>query len=320
VFCLRPFEQCYVTEDGDVHLCCPWWIAMPAGNLLARPPLEIWTGQVAQNIRSSIVDGSFRHCINCPHLPGPSGCVLDEPPRDPPTDRIHTLTASYDSTCNLRCKSCRTKSSGPTAMANLIQEMLIRSGIFSLVDRLAASGHGDPLASPLFWQLLKSLNPRDYPRLRLVLMTNGILLAPRHGRWQMLGEYAHRINEVQVSVDAATPETYAENRGGCWQDVRSAVDEVRRREIPLQLNFVVQENNLSEVVEFARWSRSVGARATYFSALENWGTFDDADYLERSVHRPAHPRHGELLDVLSSEEIQGDPRVVLAGLPRGKKK
>lgn len=315
MFCARPFEQFYVDENGDVHLCCPWWIAMPAGNLLASSPLQIWTGRVAQNVRGSIVDGSFRHCINCPHLPGPSGCVSNVPPGRSSTDRIHTLTVAYDHACNLRCRSCRKEAIGRSERAAKIQDVLVTSGIFDVVDRLSASGCGDPLASSLFWELLCRLTPRRYPHLRLVLMTNGILLAPRHESWRRLGEYAERINEVQISVDAATPETYAQNRGGSWQDVQDAVDEVRRRGLPLQLNFVVQNDNLDEMILFARWSREVGARATYFSALQNWGTYDVPDYLARAVHLQDHPRHAKLLEILRSPEIQ-DKLVILAGLPR----
>jgi hypothetical protein len=74
MYCPRPFEQFYVVENGDVHLCCPEWIAMPAGNLLATPPLEIWNGKVARNIRASVVDQSFRlvpQDASPPNLPTP---------------------------------------------------------------------------------------------------------------------------------------------------------------------------------------------------------------------------------------------------------
>jgi MoaA/NifB/PqqE/SkfB family radical SAM enzyme len=318
MFCPRPFEQLYVTEDGDAHLCCPNWIAMPAGNVLATPPLAVWRSRVAGNIRKSMTDGNLRHCINCPHLPGPSGCVRsDTPAAEPSTERVATLTVAYDATCNLRCPSCRSEAKTSTARAVRVQEILLESGIFEHVDRLAASGSGDPLASPLFWDLLSALPAPRYPKLRLLLQTNGLLLANLR-TWERLGEYARRIDEILLSVDAYTPKTYALNRGGKWSDLIEALDNINLRQIPLQLNFVVQANNFREMDDFARWARNMGARRAYFSALENWGTYAEADYLERAVHLPSHPRHAELLEVLGQESLQDRSRVTLAGLPRSR--
>jgi|WetSurMetagenome_2_1015567.scaffolds.fasta_scaffold04766_11 MoaA/NifB/PqqE/SkfB family radical SAM enzyme len=323
MFCPRPFQQYYVTPDGDVHPCCPKWVAMPIGNVLAAHPIGVWHNWVAQNVRRSIEDGSFRHCTGCKLLPGPEGCVVAESPPEPPSvERIHTLTAAYDTACNLACGSCRSQVAGSSETSLAIQDTLVRSGIFRLVDVLCSSGSGDPLASPLFWKLLDDLPRTKYPHLSLSLQTNGLLLD--ESRWRRLTDlHGHPVVELLVSVDAATPETYAENRGGRWEVLVENLAFASTLKIPtVQLNFVVQSNNVEEVPGFAVLAKKLGATRVYFSALENWGTYDKKEYLDRAVHLPQHPKHDRLLASLAavrSTSGPNRPQVILSGLPRGNK-
>jgi len=315
MFCRRPFEQFYVDETGDVHLCCPEWIAMPAGNVLATDPIKIWEGRVSGNIRRSIADQSFRHCIACPFLPGPAGCVTADPPSNLPVPLIDTLTMAYDPTCNLACPSCRKGPRGRSQRSREIQEILLGSGIFEKVVHLSSSGNGDPLASSLYWELLDRLPPDEYPALKLKLQTNGLLLDGK--AWERLGEYAERVVELLVSVDAARAQTYREIRGGDWLRLEWNLQEIQRRQVPLQLNFVVQADNFLEMLEFVGMARSYGARRCYFSALDKWneGAYDDDEYRKKAVHLPGHPEHQHLLRILQSPVLRDESYVTLARLP-----
>ena len=315
MFCARPFSQFYIVENGDVHLCCPEWIAMPAGNLFVTPPLEIWKGKVATRVRESILDKSFRFCINCPHLPGPSGCVVpDDWAEQPSIERIGMMTMAYDPTCNLACPSCRTGIRGKAKNSAAIQEIILASGILQHVDTFYTSGSGDPLASPLFWDFLKALPNQGCPNLKITLQTNGLLLTPK--TWERLGEHAARISEIFLSVDAARPETYQINRGGSWKVLNENLAEIKRRGIPLQLNMVVQANNYKEMLEFVDFADSYGAYRIYFSALENWGVLSDADYQARAIHLSSHPEHSNLVSLLQHEKLRPSFKIVLARLPR----
>jgi MoaA/NifB/PqqE/SkfB family radical SAM enzyme len=183
-----------------------------------------------------------------------------------------------------------------------------------MVDRLASSGSGDPLASSLFWNLLDQLPAAQYPNLRLVLQTNGLLLTPP--TWTRLGEYARRIDEILVSVDACGPETYQLNRGGNWQHLMENLGGIRDRDVPLQLNFVVQANNYREMPSFVKLANTLRAHRIYFSALDNWGSYDTGDFLPRAVHNPGHPEHEPLLEILRDPLIRNDDRITLTRLPR----
>lgn len=313
MYCLRPFTQFYVVENGDVHLCCPEWIAMPAGNLFATPPMEIWKGKVATRIRQSILDQSFRYCVSCPLLPGPSGCVVEGTDHEDSTERIDVLTMAYDPTCNLSCPSCRLSIRGKGKTSAAVQEIILSSGILKHVNTFFTSGSGDPLASPLFWDFLKALPQQDCPELKIALQTNGLLLTPRN--WERLGIDSQRVKEIFLSIDAARPDTYKLNRGGDWSLLRANLDEIKRRGIRLQMNFVVQANNYKEMPEFLALADYYQAYRVYFSGMENWGTFSVEEFLARAVHLPGHPEHEQLLAVLRDPNLQSSFRIIRARLP-----
>src|SRR5690606_29995681 len=72
LFCSKPFTWFEVsrgTEEGDVFLCCPSWLDTPVGNLTRQTVGDVWNGEVAQDIRRSILDGSFEYCdaVKCPY-------------------------------------------------------------------------------------------------------------------------------------------------------------------------------------------------------------------------------------------------------------
>jgi hypothetical protein len=72
-FCAKPFTWFEVSrgaEEGETFLCCPAWLGKPVGNLLRESVEEVWNGAAAQEIRRSILDGSFEYCngARCPHF------------------------------------------------------------------------------------------------------------------------------------------------------------------------------------------------------------------------------------------------------------
>ena len=53
---------------GDVHLCC-WLETPPIGTIHYQSVEEVWNSQKAQEIRRTILDGSFKYCSrDCPYL------------------------------------------------------------------------------------------------------------------------------------------------------------------------------------------------------------------------------------------------------------
>ena len=71
-FCSAPFESLETAPGGEAYFCCPAWLPIPIGNLSADGAEDVWNSPIAQEIRASILDGSYRYCsrVHCPKLSG----------------------------------------------------------------------------------------------------------------------------------------------------------------------------------------------------------------------------------------------------------
>jgi MoaA/NifB/PqqE/SkfB family radical SAM enzyme len=310
--CPEPYEHLEIVPGGDVHVCCSGWVKRPVGNILQQSLLSIWRGLPMREVRATIKQGTFARCGACPFLPAPSGPVtLDDGPLPEVPQRVPLLTLAYERTCNLSCPSCRTEifkaDLEHRRQASLIAEVLSSRGDLDHVDRLVVTGSGDPFASPHYRDLLRDLDWQRYAHLRVRLFTN-LQLASYEG-WSKLVVPYWAIDELSVSVDAATEKTYAANRlyGS------PGLTKLSR----LELTFTAQANNFREMPEFVSLALSHGADVVYFAKLRNWGTYTPWDYTMRAVHLPTHPEHAEFLRVLADPGL-AHPSVVLQNFRGGR--
>lgn len=328
LFCSRPFKWFEVSgwyqPKGDVFVCCPSWLDTPVGNIQKQSTEEIWNGKTAQKIRRSILDGSFEYCNKerCPYLQTITGPVQT-------VDRVSDgdlkqviendltvlpygpieINCTYDLSCNLSCPSCRTKKiiereNEKEILA--IQERL-KSHVLRDARMIYITGSGDAFGSPYFNHLLRTLDLRQMPNLeRIHIHTNALLWTP--GNWIRIPEPVQaKITTTEISIDAATPETYAVNRrGGQFAMLLRALDFISglRRSGPLEfmkISMVVQENNFSEMPEFVKLGKKHGFDQVYFSKMVDWGTFQKSEFESRSICTKSHPRHLELVHLLKDE-------------------
>jgi MoaA/NifB/PqqE/SkfB family radical SAM enzyme len=280
--------------------------------------MSIWKGRAASELRESILDQSFRFCVRCPLLPGPKECLTDSPPISLQPDTIMVLTLNHDPTCNLKCPSCRSKPRILEPSGSAVHESLLTSGLLKHVKRLCASGDGDPVASPLIWHLLCHLPLGECdPELTINLQTNGLLLTRE--KWNELGDTREKITEISISIDAACEHTYGLNRGGDWFRLLENLEWMRSQKFKVQMNFVIQDNNFKEMADFVELANGYGANRIYFSTLNNWDTWSQAEYLMKAVHLPAHPQHREFLEMLDDPMLQVSDRITIIGMPNSKK-
>jgi len=339
LFCSRPFkwfEVTQVNETGEVYMCCPSWLDTPIGNLKYQSVEEIWNGKKAQEIRRSILDGSFRYCdfSRCPFLQTVSEPVQEvEDVKDEDLKLAiekgltilpygpREINCSYDRSCNLSCPSCRTE---------IIVEIKNKQQISAIQDKihnealkdahlLYITGSGDPFGSPFFRKWLQTMKREDMPNLKDIhLHTNGLLWTPK--MWSTIAEDIRElIKSAEISIDAASPETYSINRrGGSFERLLKNLEFIGklRQNGPLEwlgISMVVQENNFMEMPNFIHLGQRFQVDTVYFSQLVNWGTYSEEEYRSRAIHLPYHPRHSEFLDLLEME-IFREPLVYLGNL------
>ena len=327
-FCPEPFRKLLVAADKNAYLCC--WLRTSVGDLREVTSEEAWNGDVAHELRASILDGSFRYCSRelCPFLQGktlPRRSEVTEPWLREVISQNQTrldrgfveLMVGYDRSCNLACPSCRpdfhwAKGSELDELWK-VHEHVVGEDLSRLhgLEMLYVSADGDGLASPLYRKLLQSMDSSEFPNLRVRIMTNGIMFTP--AMWEKLARIRDRIQEVVVSIDAATETTYRTVRkGGDFSVLLENLEFLARlrRESQLtgfSITFVVQRVNFREMPGFVEMGHRYGCNGVTFMRMMNPGHVPEDAF----VHEPSHPDYSEFRMILSSPVF--DQRLVNIG-------
>jgi sulfatase maturation enzyme AslB (radical SAM superfamily)/tetratricopeptide (TPR) repeat protein len=333
-FCAKPFENIELLPGGPAHMCCAVWMPDAIGNVYNAAKWEdVWNSPTAQDMRASILDGSYRWCnkISCPviqnadlqqfvQITDPRWQEVVEKNMTVLPYAPATVNLSYDKSCNLACPSCRTH----TIMSNDADRIKIDAMTDRVVlpllkdcELVTVTGSGDPFASRTFRRLLQQLGELDYPKLKYHLLTNGQLLTPEV--WEQFPKLKERTKSLAVSLDAATEEVYRiVRRPGHIEKVipnlhymKTLVD---RGELEcFGLRFVVQVDNYREMPAFVRLAKEVGANDVMFQRLINWDTFTQEEFAKRAVFHEDHPLYEDFLRVMQDPILQ-DPMVDLGML------
>jgi hypothetical protein len=328
LFCPMPFKMIEIERGGSTNLCC--WLPRSPGNMNGKGIMDIWNSPEAQEIRASILDGTFRYCDleRCPYFASGSLPLQKNITEGPYAEIIRKRITKFDTAkvflamdplCNLRCISCR-KDFARLDDAEETEVKRIMESVMEDIPRITAlglSGSGDPFASPLTRNFLFSHDSEKHPHLKLYILTNGLLF---NGEcWEKMKRGRSAIASVQVSIDAATGETYEKLRlGGSFdtlmRNLRFLSDLRRRGEIgEFIISFVVNAVNLREMKAFATMGFELGCDQIAFSYMSDWLSLDEEEYRELAVHVPSHGEHGVLRDILK-DPLFADPRVFLHNL------
>jgi MoaA/NifB/PqqE/SkfB family radical SAM enzyme len=174
------------------------------------------------------------------------------------------------------------------------------------------SGGGDPFASKHYRSILADLNPQDFPGLKLILLTNGLLLTPQ--RWSEFPTLGKMIGRLSVSVDAARAATYEKvRRPGKWAVISKNLEFIAGLRIAghipyFSINFVVQNDNYLEMLEFLDLGERLQVDKVCFQRVVNFGSYDEARFAQVDVASPHHPAHPCLLEILRHPRMS-HPRV-----------
>lgn len=185
-------------------------------------------------------------------------------------------------------------------------EILFERGIPPLLERaerVTIAGDGDPFSSKHYRRILTSLSRERYPNLELTILTNGVLFD--EAEWERFSNLDGVLGEVSVSVDAATPETYALlRRGGDWERLVRNLEHIasqRRagRFDTFRLNFAVQALNYREAPAFVHLAEGLTVDEVQFDQIHNQlESFSPDAFFNANVFDPEHPQHSELLEIL----------------------
>lgn len=275
--------------------------------------MEVWNSDRTRAIRAQWHErGALpRMCRSCPRLLAES----DPPMRraDVSDDWLSTLmnngsthtdprvlSLGYDPSCNLACPSCRPAAfrlrPGDERYDHL--KVFQRNFVFRLAadaTDIHCTGYGDPFGSNLYWELLTTITPDFAPRLKWYFLTNGLGFTPE--AYEAIPTRA-QIAGVNVSVDAATEDTYRALRGGSWSRLQDNLRFLSTLRLDkFELGFVVQSANWRELPAFMDSAERLGATRVLLYTLLNhaWGP---EQYALRAIHSPNHPDHGDAMETI----------------------
>lgn len=180
------------------------------------------------------------------------------------------LTLESSSICNLRCIMCPHSIGAVTRPKHLEEELAAKMSRFlNRAVRAQLHGIGEPLASPSFWSMLDQI-PEGC---EASINTNLTLLDDR--RLDRL--IKSNIGLLNISVDAATPETYRKIRGHAFEELTHNITRLveakaragKQRPL-LWLNMTLMRSNIEEAPAFVELAASLGADAVCFWHLNRW--------------------------------------------------
>jgi MoaA/NifB/PqqE/SkfB family radical SAM enzyme len=160
--------------------------------------------------------------------------------------------------CNFRCPHCPTsaaRSEGNAARRHMsLDEFESVLEHLPAIYRIKLVGLGEPLLNPAFFDMVRAARRR---RLRVLTTTNGSLLDPERRR-ELL---SCGLNTLNISVDAARPETHASLRPGSDLDqisegTAALIRERRSRHPAIRVWHVLQRESVPELPELV--SRCIG--------------------------------------------------------------
>ena len=315
LFCDNPWETLEIDQDGDALLCgCQRWMPFPIGNIYKNTIQEIWLGELAQQVRQSVADGDFTYCSStCPRL----SRLVPRPAELPPMLEFPgTIKFDLDSSCNLKCPSCRESvrieknADNIKKQTELFNEMreyalanpTVKTGILPI-------GNGELFASHSGLAFLESL--KDYPHnnLRLMIYSNGTLVNRNR---ELINRLRHVIYSWSISVDAVNQESYSKIRGGDWNELLLGLEFLKNWR-GLNFNFCIQRNNYHDIEAFADFASGYGATVTY-QKLDDWGHWWGSDFWkDNAVAVPGNEEFNKVLESLRRVQTKYPNQISMVG-------
>lgn len=238
-----------------IYACCPAWL--PTKITEMSDVKNAWEHPTMKRIQNSILDGSYDMCNEklCPVLSelvnqktiDTGFFITNDEFRKNNYTYPKIINYAFDRSCNLSCPSCRTE----TIMANskeLKKIEWITTEIEEVYGKelqgLYISGTADPFASKSFRKLLTNFDRNKYPKVTNIhLHTNAILFTKE--MWGLMENIQKLIHIIEVSVDAASKDTYEIiRRGGNWETLIENLKFMATLPIfELRISMVVQDDN-----------------------------------------------------------------------------
>ncbi len=306
--CPRPSDTLLIDKMGSCYLCeCTSWLPQSVGNLQLKSLTEIFRSEMADKIRNSINDGSYRFCNNkqCLYLHDLKRVQWKS---TTPQVQIKEIRLAIDDSCNLRCPSCRTekiflqKGKQFQMRKDFINQIVAYINARHKYDgdlNIHIGSDGDPFASLIYRYFMKQVPDKKF--LSYTFQTNGLLVKQMYPRVKHI---FRNLKALNLSIDGATKETYEKLRlGGKWEKILENLNFIKsiKQEHGFEFNMhmVVQKDNWQEMTKMLDLAHQYNVNTLYFNPIQDWNTFTNFDGVRIPQDQP------EFQKIL--EEVKKDP-------------
>lgn len=301
--CTFPWNQINIDTEGYIFLCaCDAWVPFPVGHILEFESIDdIFNSPMAKDIQVSVVDGNYRYCdtVNC-FLSKGTNLTNIYTPYD------YSIHLGIDMSCNLQCPSCRSEFlfndseefiNERSSWVNRIRDWIKQK--FNAKFYVTIGANGEPFASALYRQFLAT---EFAPNVHYYIRTNATLIKKHIANLKLLPN----LHTLELSLDAASDSVYERvRRPGRWKSIIDNIDylvDLRKKyNFEMSATFVIQRENINDIIPFISFCRSRGIGPT-FNLLQDWASFKDFD--TECVHRPGDALHSQFLEIISTKEFQ----------------
>jgi radical SAM protein with 4Fe4S-binding SPASM domain len=205
--------------------------------------------------------------------------------------------------CNLTCKTCPLTYGRvePPALLTL-DKVRFLVGQFPSATRMVLHGIGEPLLNQELPQIIRYLKAEG----KYVLFNSNATLL--NARWQQ-GLIDSQLDEYRVSLDATTPESYAEVRGKPMfplilqnlQTFMTLKKRLRAARPRVSLWLTGLKETLGELPEFLRLAHRLGIEDVYLQRLVYWAD-DNAEKLATAEQSLFHSLQAEEEAIIQASE------------------
>ena len=281
--CHRPWNTITIDERGRIFTCiCDGHVPFPVGHVNDFNSFEeIFNSPQAILTQQSIIKKEFEYCAT-------QYCGIESTNKLVDPSEIY-LVINIDNSCNLSCPSCRERIIFINDQDIISDKLKLSTRISTWIAKtnkkvvVEMSGNGDPFASLIYLDIVKLL--AEFNNVYFIIKTNGLLLQAHLPKFNIP---VNRIVGLSVSIDAATEQIYnIVRRGGQWSQLLGNLEYLKRLGIKkLQGNFVIQRDNINDVIPFVEFCNQYNMYPRY-AVLQDWGTWHNFE--EHCVHIATSP-------------------------------
>lgn len=193
--------------------------------------------------------------------------------------------------CNSRCITCDIWRAPRLNMRRELVESLTAS-VNPLGIRWVVLSGGEAMQHPHWAQIASQFRAQGA---RVILLTNGLFL-----RRQADDVIAH-VDEVVVSLDGGTAETYAHIRGvDAFDLVLEGIRAIRMGGVPVTTRTTVQRDNYREIPQIVRAAKAADATHISFLTVD---VSNEVAFGDRTLHQAVDPAALRRDDIAELEEI-----------------